>query len=195
MPGKFVRGKNPQHTMNIGIAHKVFQSCGKPYWDGGGYSFNYYGLDNWMDVIRWLLEKGYTPKETEEVMRSKLMRWASDKAGHSDEDCTLEDFINFNNEPGRGGKTQVADFLDQYFPDPNRKNRINENVGAPMATLGNTPGMGNAVPASQMTLGSGDKFGGLGAKTKKKKKGKKVKLVKESLNEENINPYDKNIDI
>lgn len=201
MPGRFVRGKDPRHTINIGISQKVFQSCGKPYQDGGGYSFNYYGADNWMDVIKWLLERGYTPKETEEVMRSKLMRWASDKAGHSDEDCTLEDFLEFNKEPGRQGKTQVDDFLDQYVPDPKRKERINEDMGAPMVGAGSTPGMGNAVPASQAATtgnqfyqaaskGSGDKWGCQG-KQKRKRKGKKVKLVKESLNEENINPYDK----
>jgi hypothetical protein len=200
--GKFVRGRNPMRTLDLGISNRVFQSCGKPYQEGGGYSFNYYGAENWMDVIKWLLDHGYTAEETEEVMRSKLMRWASDKAGHSDEDCTLEDFLEFNNEPTRGGKTQVDDFLDEYFPDPSRKDRIiNENVAAPMATLVNTPGMGNAIPAQQAattgnqfyqpaTKGSGDLWGGKG-KQKKKRKGRKIKLVKESLNEENINPYDK----
>lgn len=185
--------------MNIGIVQKVFRSCGKPYQEGGGYSFNYYGADNWMDIIKWLLEKGYTPKETEEVMRSKLMRWASDKAGHSDENCTLEDFLEFNSSQGR---SEVDDFLDRYFPDPKRKQRINEDAGSPMIGTGTNPGMGNAVPAQQAattgnqfcqsaTKGSGDKWSGLGAKQKKKRKGRKIKLVKESLNEENINPYDK----
>jgi hypothetical protein len=200
--GKFVRGRNPMRTLDLGISNRVFQSCGKPYQEGGGYSFNYYGAENWMDVIKWLLDHGYTAEETEEVMRSKLMRWASDKAGHSDEDCTLEDFLEFNNEPTRGGKTQVDDFLDEYFPDPSRKDRIiNENVAAPMATLVNTPGMGNAVPPQQAattgnqfyqpaTKGSGDLWGGKG-KQRKKRKGRKIKLVKESLNEENISPYDK----
>ena len=199
---RFIRGGNPRHTLNIGIAQKVFQSCGKPYQEGGGYSFNYYGPDNWMDVIKWLLSKGYTPKETEEVMRSKLMRWASDRVGHDDGgctlegDCTLEDFLEFNYYQGR---SEVNRFLDEYFPDPKRKNRINED----MAGAGSTPGMGNAVPASQAATtgnqfyqaaskGSGDKWG---TTPKKKKKGKKVKLVKESLYEENINPYDKRKDI
>jgi len=92
----------------------------------------------------------------------------------------------------------------KFIEDLTRKDRlIKENVGAPMATLGNTLGMGNAVPAQQAattgnqfyqsaTKGSGDLWG---AKPKKKKKGRKVKLVKESLNEENINPYDKRKDI
>jgi hypothetical protein len=70
-----------------------------------------------------------------------------------------------------------------------------------MATLVNTPGMGNAVPPQQAattgnqfyqpaTKGSGDLWGGKG-KQRKKRKGRKIKLVKESLNEENISPYDK----
>ncbi len=200
--GKFVRGRNPMRTLDLGISNRVFQSCGKPYQEGGGYSFNYYGAENWMDIIKWLLDHGYNAEETEEVMRSKLMRWASDNAGHSDEDCTLEDFLKFNNEPAEGGKTQVDNFLDEYFPDSSRKNRIiNENVAAPMATLVNTPGMGNAVPPQQAattgnqfyqpaTKGSGDLWGGKG-KQRKKRKGRKIKLVKESLNEENISPYDK----
>jgi len=197
---RFKRGQNPRHSLNLGIIQKVFQSCGKDFMDGGGYSFDYYGPDNWMDVIKWLIDKGYTPEETEEVMRSKLMRWASDKAGHSDEDCTLEDFLAFNEADE--GNSQVDDFLDQYHPDPKRKDRINEDMGAPMAGAGTTPGMGNAVPAQQAatsgnqfyqdaTKGSGDKWGSTPAKKKKKKKGRNIKLVKESLDENNINPYDK----
>jgi len=199
--GKFVRGRSPIRALDLGIAQKVFQSCGKPYQEGGGYSFNYYGPENWMEVIKWLLDQGYTAEETEEVMRSKLMRWTSDNSGHGDGDCTLEDFLEYNSKYGR---SEVDRFLDEYFPDPKRKKRlVKENVGAPMATLGNTPGIGNAVPAQQAattgnqfyqsaTKGSGDLWG---AKPKKKKKGRKVKLVKESLNEENINPYDKRKDI
>lgn len=83
------------------------------------------------------------------------------------------------------------------------KSRINEDMGgvsAPAATLNNTPGVGNAAPASmaamtgaqQMdskSIGSGDLWGSgkmytQNGKIKKKKKIKKVE-------EENINPYDK----
>jgi len=83
------------------------------------------------------------------------------------------------------------------------KSTVNEDamggVSAPMATLTNTPGMGNATPASSAamtgaqqtgssTIGSGDKWGGdnMYAQNGKLKKKKKVKKVEE----ENINPYD-----
>ena len=76
-------------------------------------------------------------------------------------------------------------------------------VSAPMATLYNVPGMGNAVPPSSTTngIGSGDKWGNtIGGKPytqsgqpKKKKKvmKKRAKKVKEDLKENNVNPYDK----
>jgi hypothetical protein len=52
-------------------------------------------------------------------------------------------------------------------------------VGAPMAPLGNTPGMGNATPPSAATggIGSGDSWGD-------------ASVGKMATNEENINPYD-----
>lgn len=63
---------------------------------------------------------------------------------------------------------------------------ITENVGAPMATLGNVPGMGNAAPASMAAMtgsqqaspnaiGSGDKWDS---------------STGPSVQEQNINPYD-----
>jgi len=80
-------------------------------------------------------------------------------------------------------------------------------VTSPMATLMNTPGMGDAVPPKAGSIGSGDTFGMINRKPytqgnviiKKKTKKKKRKLVRESLieiieskvNEEDINPYDK----
>lgn len=76
---------------------------------------------------------------------------------------------------------------------------LDENVGAPMGTLGNTPGMGNAQPATQAAMtgsqqtspdaiGSGDKWGG---ETKKKKKKRVYKKKKKKANEgASINPYD-----
>jgi hypothetical protein len=196
---RFVRGKNPKHALNIGIANKVFQSCGKNYIDGGGYSFDYYGPDNWMDIIRWLIEQGYNAEETEQVMRSKLMRWASDRAGHVDGDCTLEDFLKFNHDLWKG-KTQVDIFLDEYFPDPERKNRLKNivqedamgGVSAPISTLGNTPGMGNAQPAAKASTGalngaptgSGDKWDASIGPVNTQAGAKKI-------TEENINPHDK----
>ena len=68
-----------------------------------------------------------------------------------------------------------------------------------MVGAGAVPGMGTAAPAQQAATtgnqfyqpaskGSGDTFGTTAKKKRKKKS--KIKLVKESLNEENINPYD-----
>ncbi|HUS49807.1 MAG TPA: Lar family restriction alleviation protein [Candidatus Paceibacterota bacterium] len=68
-------------------------------------------------------------------------------------------------------------------------------VSAPMATLNNTPGVGNAVPASATTVGSGDLWSTnkkpytQGGKVKNKKK--KKKKINKQLEENNINPYDK----
>ena len=199
---RFIRGKNPKHALNIGMANKVFQSTGKPYGEGGGYSFNYYGPENWMDIIQWLLDQGYNAEETEEVMRSKLMRWTSDESGKDDGNCTLEDFIKFNNNAGykNRGKTQIDDFLDQYFPDPSRAERVKRQidedavggVSAPMGTLNNTPGMGSAQPAPSASTGalgtapsgSGDKWDASIGPINTQAPSKKV-------NEMNINPHDK----
>jgi len=87
-----------------------------------------------------------------------------------------------------------------------RAKLINENVGAPMATLGNVSGGGNAVPASTAAMtgsqqgspsaiGSGDKWGNsMGPYTqdgKPKKKKKRVYKKKKKTNEgASINPYD-----
>jgi hypothetical protein len=65
-------------------------------------------------------------------------------------------------------------------------------VSAPMATLANTPGVGNAAPGSSPSgIGSGDMWpnfsgGPVTQDGKKKKKKKKKKAV----NEMNINPHD-----
>jgi hypothetical protein len=76
-------------------------------------------------------------------------------------------------------------------------------VSAPISTPLNVPGMGSATPPSAKTggIGSGDNWGNsIGKKTytqngvaKKKKKAviKRTKKVKESLDEENVSPYDK----
>lgn len=91
--------------------------------------------------------------------------------------------------------------------------QINEDVSAPMATLSNVPGTGNAQPASMAAMtgsqqgstdaiGSGDNWGNyLGPyiqknepeKNKKKKKvykKKKKKMSNGLTNEQSINPYD-----
>jgi len=199
---RFVRGKNPKQALNIGIANKIFQSCGKPYGEGGGYSFDYYGPDNWMDIIQWLLDQGYTPEETEEVMRSKLMRWTSDEAGKGDGDCTLEDFIKFNNHAGykSRGKNQIEDFLDQYLLDPSRSERVKRQidedamggVSAPMGTLNNTPGTGSAQPPASVSMGSmGTASSGSGDKWDASIGSIHTQAPSKKVNEQNINPHDK----
>jgi hypothetical protein len=65
-------------------------------------------------------------------------------------------------------------------------------VSSPMATLNNTPGMGNVVPGSTLTygIGSGDKFGNSNFKmfTQSSLTRKKKKRIKEGGF---VNPYDK----
>jgi len=224
---RFIRGKDPKESLNLGIANVLFNKTTK---EDKAYSYGlYYDADEWMRIIQYLLRKKYTPYEIEHILRSKIMRWSADhsagwrKVPKTDEPwVTLEDVIHYNKQPNNFGskyKSAINDFLqrevygmpedDEYYRQTwgydKKGNPVNEDmggVGAPMATLSNTPGMGNAVPAQQAattgnqfyqpgTKGSGDKWGGLGAKQKRKRKGKKIKLVKESLNEENINPYDK----
>jgi hypothetical protein len=208
--------------LNIGIIQKIFDKTSGEWGDGKcAYSYSIYGPKNWMDIIKWLRKEGFTPMETEEILRSKLMRWAGDKANKS-ENVTLKDFKEFNNELYKG-KTQIDEFLDKEIR-PNKEEFLkqtgfNENVNedamggvnSPMSTLNNTPGMGNAQPAqmaamtgsqqqSPLAKGSGDKWGGSKPYTQAKsittkKKKKKKKLIRESLLEENINPYEKRKDI
>lgn len=200
---RFIRGKNPKHALNIGMANKVFQSTGKPYGEGGGYSFNYYGPENWMDIIQWLLDQGYTAEETEAVMRCKLMRWASNQFAETEYGShTLEDFIKFNEEPGfrYRGKTQIDDFLDQYVPDPARAERVKRQidedavggVSAPMGTLNNTPGTGSAQPPASVSMGSmGTSSTGSGDKWDASIGSIHTQAPSKKVNEQNINPHDK----
>ncbi|MFW6311012.1 MAG: hypothetical protein ACOC1K_02130 [Nanoarchaeota archaeon] len=99
------------------------------------------------------------------------------------------------------------------------QNELDENVGgvsAPMSTVANTPGVGNAQPASQAamtgsqqgsqsSIGSGDKWdNSMGPYTRDGKTKKKAKKTKKTLTskpikkktpkkvqEQNINPHDK----
>ena len=76
-------------------------------------------------------------------------------------------------------------------------------VGAPMATLNNTPGVGNAVPPSAGGVGSGDNRGNKinkkpytqankpNLKMAKKKKKKVVKKPVKLEEDTNINSYNK----
>jgi len=194
----FQRNISPKRSLGIGIYAKSNEIFRKTVEKQQAYSFHSYGSENWMDIIKWLLEQGYLPDEVEEVMRSKIMRWCSDFSEKSNRNCTLKDFLKYNSIKGykdRGGKSPVDSFLDQEIPNPNRWKRIKKSVkesdmggvSAPMATLNNTPGMGNAQPASmaamsgaqqydQSARGSGDLWGSPKKGKKTKKKTKKYKL-------------------
>lgn len=112
------------------------------------------------------------------------------------------------------GFLQTKDPMDQEeWHRALKEELVDENMGgvsAPMATLTNTPGMGNAVPASigamtgsqqssSSAIGSGDNWGkSLGpytqaGKPKKKKAKKKKRVYKKTkkLSEQNISPFDK----
>lgn len=77
-----------------------------------------------------------------------------------------------------------------YYIDEQRylnKTSLDEEVGAPMATLGNTPGVGNVVPpGSNGEFGSGDAWGHNPKRKKKRKKHGKRKANEGA----SINPYD-----
>lgn len=83
----------------------------------------------------------------------------------------------------------LAKIEDQRKFDEALKEEAMGGVSSPGATLNNTPGMGNAVPAASAGLnsdgpsGSGDSWGTEEEKPKKKKK--------PAVNEMNLNPYDK----
>ena len=201
MAKDFERGKDPKQALKIGLYKKVFDSTSRDWSEGGAYSFSNYGEENWMDIIEWMASEGYTPGEVEQVLRSKLMRWASDMANAKGK-VTLEDFKKYNTYymENRGKKTTEIDDLLNEFGE-----WVNEEMGgtsAPMGNLTNTPGMGNAQPAktsamtgsqqaSDSATGSGDKFDSSIGPMHTQAKTVSEKLAEDELDEENINPHDK----
>lgn len=196
----FERDQDPKKAMNIGLVLKLFKKLGKPYTEGGPYSFNAYKPESWKNIISWLLDQGYNEEEIDQIMRSKLMRWASDHSEKEYGNTDLENFIEYNNKLTGKGNTQIENFLDGYYPDKNRKERLMRaktvqedamgGVSSPGATLVNVPGMGNAAPAAKASTGaldgapkgSGDNWdASTGIKPS----------VQENVNEMNINPHDK----
>lgn len=69
----------------------------------------------------------------------------------------------------------VQNFMD--FVSGKEKKEVAENFAAPAAAVGNTPGIGNVVPATPGTIGSGDVPG---ARAKKKKR-KKISVYEDWL--------------
>lgn len=187
----FRREQDPFNTFGVGLANALYNRT------QDAYSFGvYYQPQTWLEIIQWLLKKGYSPFEVEMIVRSKLMRWAG-----TSEKTSLKRFISYNKDYKNFAaiwKSAIDEFLmTDVYKSPEKKKQYMEDFGyddngnllkeeamggvsAPMATLNNTPGMGNAVPAGVDKVGSGDTWGD---KPKKKKKKK--------LEEDNINPYDK----
>lgn len=192
----FERGRDPKISTNIGIAPIILEKT------RDSFSFKKYGEKNWVDVIRWLLSEGYNQDEISEILRSKLMRYAADKSNKSS-DVNLKDFKIFNKESSPNGKSQVEYFLDSEIR-PNR-DRFNEEaaggVSSPISTLNNTPGMGNAQPATKATTGSmgtsntgsGDSWGdaSTGKISTQKANEENESIFMPPINENNISPYDK----
>jgi len=192
---EFERGLNPKIALGIGRVPKMMALVGKPYSEGGAYSFFSYGKKEFINIINWLIHNRYTDVEIEAILRSKLMRWGAD---HNNGKGTLDAFLEFNEQRyGKAQLTQIDTFIDEY-----QIGKTNEN----MAGLAGAPGMGNAVPAStaamtgaqqtsSSSIGSGDKWNNLmGISTQKsatKRKKKKVYRKPKKTNEENINPHDK----
>ena len=177
----FKRGIKSPRDLNIGIAQSIADKT------SNAYSYDlYYNYDNWLEITKWLLDQGYTPIETEQVLRSKIMRWTAHESPYTGKNSSarqtnLDDFLYFNNKLHKG-LTQTDWFIKTEGPFNSLDEDAIGGVSAPMSTLSNTPGMGNAVPGSAATgnIGSGDKWGGSLPKKKRKKK----------LEEDNINPYD-----
>jgi hypothetical protein len=214
---EFKRGQTPMHSMGLGLAAVLFDKTTNK--ENKAYSYGlYYSDKEWMKIIQWLLNKKFTPFDVEMILRSKLMRYAADHSPEyrsvpeSDEPwVTLKDFIHYNNDPKNSDppyKSASMDFLmREVYKNPKTKKdwmeelgyndlgQLNEDamggVSAPMATLNNTPGMGNAVPAGVNKVGSGDKWGSSIGKKPYTQAADKKKKKKKKLEEENINPYDK----
>jgi hypothetical protein len=103
---KFLEKSDPIENLGIGEINKIFNKTQDAY----SKSANFYNNKQWKRIITWLFNKGYNSLEIEEILRSKLMRWANDNSGKSK--STLEDFIKYNEKRTHSNKTQIEDFLD-----------------------------------------------------------------------------------
>lgn len=169
---KFERGQDPKKSLNIGVVDRLSKET------QDAYSAGRYG-PVWDEIIAFLLGEGLDAEAIEWILRSKHMRWAGDR---------MEDKIDLDG------------FIAYYEKDDNLLQRdiekkvwLNEDMGgvsAPMSTLGNTPGMGNAQPASSASTGSLDGAPKGSGDTWDSSTGQKP-AVQEDLNENNINPHDK----
>ena len=180
MRAKFVRGQDPKDAMGLGLANEIAERT------SNAYSFDRYGEKEWRAIASFLLQKGIDEDMVEWVLRSKHMRWAADHMPEFDEDIGVLGFVNYYDRNANKLRQDIGnrDLLKEM------DGGATGGVSSPGATLANTPGMGNAQPASSAStgsldgapMGSGDKWD---AST-----GIKM-AVQENLNEMNINPHDK----
>ncbi len=114
---EFKRGIDPRESLDIGRHHKIekiYNETKSPFTEGGSYSADSYTDKGWRDIIEWMVIRDFTTEEIDLILRSKLMRWAAYRAAGKND---LNAFLNY-------GINQYLDFLWEYIPDPNRKNRI-----------------------------------------------------------------------
>jgi hypothetical protein len=64
----------------------------------------------------------------------------------------------------------VQSFMNFIEGKSKKVKEVDEDFSAPAASVTNTPGMGNAVPATINSVGSGDTFSATGSRKKKKHK-------------------------
>jgi hypothetical protein len=172
----FERGRNPKSALNLGVVAKIMD------YTRDAYSYDRYGEDVWEEIIEFLLSKNVLPEVIEWVLISKHMRWAADSIGGSDQ-LSLKGFKQYY-EIDRNALQQNIEQESGF---------INEEamggVSAPISTLNNTPGMGNAQPAAKASTGS---FDGASTGSGDNWDSSTGKIhVQENLKENNISPYDK----
>ncbi len=88
-------------------------------------------------------------------------------AGHKWYTQTAQSAISYGNYIKDLRDPYIKNFLKYIEGEEEKKENTSEN--APMATIGNTPGMGNVTPPSDNNAGSGDIFGNSEDEEKKKK--------------------------
>lgn len=77
------------------------------------YSFHRYGENAWFKCARFMLAEGYTVEAVIEVLRSKHMRWAGDRAATCKGGYNIFRKYYFNREgiAGRTGKFYIDEML------------------------------------------------------------------------------------
>lgn len=193
---EFNKTGDVKSSLGMGMKEMIF----KITYDREHYLMDYYSESDWRKIIDWLFAKGYEPYLVSEILMSSLPRWIAEVMDETDSEENPYDFFVKSIE-SRDSEfyNGIEDFLKKWvYPDSETiklefeeevERRLNENASAPMSTLNNTPGMGNAVPPSPSNggVGSGDLWG---AHPKRKKVYRKRKKSK-SISEDSINPYDK----